>query len=188
MSYTDWPNLLNRTDVLVLDSETTGLNRTTEILELAILDTTGAIRLNTLIMPQGNIPADATAVHGITRAELEAAQAPAWPAVHAAVADLLAGAAVVCIYNAKYDVRLLGQSSARYGLRLPPFRASCLMLDYAAYRREPDLRGRGWRWHTLVAAAEREAVPIGNAHRAVGDARLALGLMRAVSGHNSSRP
>lgn len=176
----DWDELLDRSDVLVLDSETTGLNEQAEIVELAILDTTGAVRFESLIMPRGRIPRAAADVHGITRETLRRAKAPDWPAVHQQVSDLLARAALVLIYNADYDTRLLSQSAGQHGLVLPACRTRCLMLDYASRRRVP---GRdGWRWHKLTDAARYEGVPTDGAHRAAADARMTLAIVRAVAG------
>lgn len=176
----DWGELLDRDDVLVLDSETTGISESAEIIELALLDTTGAVRLDTLVMPKGHIPAAASNVHGITRQDLRKADAPAWPDVHHAVCKLLQATKVVLIYNAEYDTRLLRQTAERHGLTMPAFASRCLMLDYADYRRVPT-RKNGWRWFKLVDAARQHDIAVQDSHRAAGDARLALALMRAVA-------
>ncbi len=175
----DWQGLLDRTDVLILDSETTGFRNSSEIIELAVMDTTGAVRLDRLIMPKGRIPSAASDVHGITRADLHKADAPAWPSVHAEACELLQAADTVLIYNADFDTRLLRQTAERHGLTMPAFKARCVMLDYASYRRVPTSKP-GWRWFKLTDAARHHGVPVDNAHRAADDARLTLELMRAV--------
>ena len=45
--------LLNRTDVLVVDVETTGFGDRAEVLAVAVIDTTGRVLLDTVSMPQG---------------------------------------------------------------------------------------------------------------------------------------
>ena len=59
--------LLNRIDVLVVDVETTGLGDRAEVLAIAVIDTTGRVLLDTVSMPQGRIPTEASNVHGLTR-------------------------------------------------------------------------------------------------------------------------
>ena len=66
-----WLPLVDREDVLVLDTETTGIGSSAEVIDLAVVDTTGTVRLDTLIMPNDNIPAEASAVHGLTRRMLQ---------------------------------------------------------------------------------------------------------------------
>ena len=175
-----WLPLVDREDVLVLDTETTGLGSSAEVIDLAVIDTTGAVRLDTLIMPNDNIPADASAVHGLTRRMLEKAGAPWWPDVHGRLADVLAGANVVLIYNAEFDTRVLHQTAARHGLKLPAFSTRCVMLEYAKYRNVPGRYGDA-KWHKLLEAAAYEGVPTGGAHRALADAQMTLGLVRAVA-------
>ena len=176
-----WLPLVDREDVLVLDTETTGIGSSAEVINLAVVDTTGTVRLDTLIMPNDNIPAEASAVHGLTRRMLQRAGAPRWPAVHGRLADALAGASVVLIYNAEFDTRVLRQTAARHGqLELPEFRTRCVMLEYAKYRNVPGRYGDA-KWHKLLEAAAYEGVPTGGAHRALADAQITLGLVRAVA-------
>ena len=74
--------LLNRPDVLVVDVETTGFGDRAEVLGVALVDTAGRVRLDTVSMPQGRIPADASNVHGLTRVRLRSMGARPWPEVH----------------------------------------------------------------------------------------------------------
>lgn len=171
---------LGRSDWAILDTETTGLGPDAEIIEIAVLDSRGAPLLDTLVRPLGPIPADATRVHGITAADV--ADAPAFPAVAAILAPLLANRAAL-IYNADYDLRLLRQSAARHGLTLPRFSAQCVMLRYAEYWGEP---GRdGYRWQRLDTACQRHGIT-GSAHRARDDCRAVLGLLQVMAGGQPS--
>ena len=114
-------------------------------------------------MPNDNIPAEASAVHGLTRRMLERAGAPWWPDVHGRLADVLAGASVVLIYNAEFDTRVLHQTAARHGLKLPAFRTRCVMLEYAKYRNVPghyimEMRNGTSCWRPRRTKACRRAV------------------------------
>ena len=148
---TDWPELLDRPDVLILDSETTRLG---EIVEIAIIDTTGEAGLDRLVLPVGRISAGAASVHGITRDMLRAADAQPWPATHARAVRLLRAASAVLIYNADFDRDMLEQTAARHGRRFPRLAARYAMREYAAHCRA---RGEDGRWRPLSRAAEAEA-------------------------------
>ena len=126
--------LLDRRDVLVIDVETTGLDARAEVLAVAVIDTTGRALLDAVSWPQGQIPSDASAVHGLTRARLRSMGARPWPEVHVEVADLLRHAAAVIAWNADYDRRLLHQTAERYGLRLPSMLWCCAMEAEATTR------------------------------------------------------
>ncbi|KVN19062.1 MULTISPECIES: 3'-5' exonuclease [unclassified Burkholderia] len=121
-------------DPLFIDTETTGLDFQAEIVEIAILDRAGAVLLDTLVKPVMPIPADATAIHGITDAHV--AGAPGWASVGPQVAELLAGRLWIA-HHAAFDERLLLQTSRRHGLTLPARRLGCtigLLGDWAGRR------------------------------------------------------
>ena len=64
----------------ILDTETTGLYDDAEIVEISIIDENGGVLLDTLVKPLKPIPAEATAIHGITNEMV--ATAPTWVAIH----------------------------------------------------------------------------------------------------------
>src|SRR5690606_16006245 len=72
-------HLLDREDVLILDTETTGLGQA-EVIELSVIDTRGTVLLDTLIRPRtGVMNPYAQRVHGITLEMLT--DQPTWPEV-----------------------------------------------------------------------------------------------------------
>jgi DNA polymerase III epsilon subunit-like protein len=58
--------VLTDPDAVVLDTETTGRDRESLIVELAVQKVSGDVLVDTLLNPGEPIPADATDVHGIT--------------------------------------------------------------------------------------------------------------------------
>ena len=70
-SSTDVRDLLDRDDVLLVDTETTGLSDKAEVIEIAAIDTVGNLRLSVLSMPEGRISSGASRVNGLTRKEVE---------------------------------------------------------------------------------------------------------------------
>ncbi len=118
-------------NVVVLDTETTGLDAQAEVLEIALLSTQGEVLFDSLIRPQGPIPAAATAVHQLDAATV--AHAPTFRELYPRLAALLRKRFVV-VYNAAFDSRILDQTCARYGLlALRPAASHCAMLEYAKF-------------------------------------------------------
>ena len=162
----DWPTLLDREDVLVVDVETTGVGDRAEVVEVGIVDTTGVERLHVLSMPQSRMPRDASDIHGLTRDVLRQRDAQRWPTVHDTVVDAVAGAAVVLAWNAPFDSRLLRQTAERHGLAFPELPWRCAQQDYGGRK-------------ALVVAAVEVGLTVSDAHDALTDARRVLDILRA---------
>ena len=97
-----------KADPIFLDTETTGLDKYAEICEIAILDATGHILMDTLIRPLTPISQEASAVHGIT--DTMVANAPAFAEILPRLQKTVSNRTVL-IYNLNYDWRLLWQSA-----------------------------------------------------------------------------
>lgn len=178
----------------VLDTETTGLGRDAEICEISIIDHQGNTQIDTLVKPSKPIPADATKIHGITNEMV--ADAPTWPEIHDQVTALLSARPLV-IYNASYDLKLLEQTAASYGLNMlttnPPkgiakqqvwgeHGVHCAMLTYAEFYGEWNNSRNDYKWQRLGNAAKQQGVELdGTAHRALYDCQMTLGVIQAMS-------
>ena len=145
----------------ILDTETTGARRS-EIVEIAIIDLTGNPLLNTLAKPQQRISRGATAVHGLTAADV--ADAPSFPEIYPQLVDVLSDRRVL-IYNAKFDIEVLNYCCEVY--QLPRLnleeRSACVMEWYAQWFGDWSSKYGSYRWQRL-----------GGAHRALGDCRATL--------------
>jgi DNA polymerase III subunit epsilon len=161
-----------------LDTETTGLGPEAEIVDIAVLDGSGRILLETLVRPRGPIPREATRIHGLVAADV--ASAPTWTEVHDRLCLVLEGRRVVA-YNARFDRRIVAQCCARH--RLPDrFQAwECAMLAYAAFAGGGELGAGGHRWPRLECAAAAFGVPAG-AHRAAADAAACRAVVEGIAG------
>ncbi len=150
---------------LFLDTETTGLGETAEIVEISIVDHDGSVLLDTLVRPRRSIPLDAVRIHGIT--DDMVSQAPTWlhvwPQVEAILSDRTVG-----IYNADFDLRMMKQSHQQIGLpwRMPSSRLFCIMKLYT------DFSG-ALKWQSLDAAGRQCRLTLPNSHRALDDTLLA---------------
>lgn len=168
-----------RQNALVLDTETTGLDESAEIVEISLIDCTGTVLMDTLVRPRLPIPDEASAIHGITSAMV--ANAPSWLQIRDQFLELVAGRPIV-IYNADYDTRIICQTNAAYGVPRPVLDARCAMLAYAEHWGQWDDRRSNWKWQRLTAAAEQQGViPEGQAHRSLADCRMTLGIIRAMA-------
>ncbi|HYD60556.1 MAG TPA: 3'-5' exonuclease [Noviherbaspirillum sp.] len=159
-------------NALFLDTETTGLDEGAEIIEIAILDSAGAVLLESLVRPTIPIPADATAIHGLTDADLEAA--PTWPAIAPVVAEILDRRLVVA-HNAGFDSRMLRQTCRRFGLEAPAATWLCTMQMLTEWN--------GGRWPKLGEAARLAGADLRNLprHRARYDAEICRRILVALA-------
>lgn len=158
-----------------LDTETTGLDPSAEIVEISVVDQDGKIILDTLVKPTRQIPADAIRIHGITDEMVK--NAPTWPEVWTNVTQAVTGR-YIGIYNADFDLRMVRQSHLVYGINggLQTARIFDVMKLYA------DFIG-STRWVTLDVACRRSGIPIPNTHRAREDTLL----LRALLVHIAER-
>lgn len=156
-------------DFVAVDTETTGLRVTDRPVEV------GAVRIarglvagtfQSLMDPQGPVPAEATAVHGITDADL--AGAPAVADVLRRLADFGRGA-IWLAHNAGYDAGILGMAYARAGLDGPtePVIDTC-RLARSCLPGRPNYRLEDLGRHLGLAQS--------GYHRALADADVAAGL------------
>jgi DNA polymerase-3 subunit epsilon len=102
----------------ILDTETTGTNPATDrIIEIAIVRVTpsGTVsRFATLVNPDCPIPAEATAIHGITDEDVKGA--PRFFAIAARALELLSGADLLGFCSAGFDIPLLWEEFFRTGV------------------------------------------------------------------------
>jgi DNA polymerase-3 subunit epsilon len=162
-----------------LDTETTGLERSDEIIEITIIDDDGQVIFGSLVKPSQPIPADSTRIHGITDEEVRAARA--WPVIWPEVRAALFGRLVV-IYNEEFDLRMMQQTHARY--RLPwkeKFNTFDLLKLYAEFRGEWDPNRRSYRYHSLAAAGRHCQISLPNAHRSTADTLLTRALLHHIA-------
>lgn len=167
-----------------LDTETTGLDWASEIVEICVLDHDGSVVLESLVRPTIPIPPDASRVHGIRDAMVagEPSWAETWPAVERAFAGR-----TIAIYNADYDLARMRQSHRRHGLEWhePAGPIHCVMKLYARFYGDWNPTRRSFRWQSLQQAARQCGIVLSQRHRARQDAELARAVLEYVAGHST---
>ena len=170
---------IERGDVLYLDTETTGLGTLDELVDIAAIDNSGRILLNSLIKPHRPIPADATAIHGIS--DLNVRDAPAWADVYPRFVELLANYQHVIVYNADFDQRLIRQTCSACALTVPRVSWHCAMKKYATFAGVGSSYSGGYRWHQLGQAVTQLGVNLLPDHSALADARACRAVVQAMA-------
>ena len=98
-----WDELVEREDIPILDTETTGRGARAEITKTALINTTGGEWFQSLC--RLDIPITAMRVHKI--AGRMVADAKTWPGIHKAVRKLFKQADYVLAWNADFDEWML---------------------------------------------------------------------------------
>jgi DNA polymerase III subunit epsilon len=166
------------THIWAFDTETTGHAHDARVVELAmarvcLADGTLSDARSQLLHPGVHIPADATAVHGITDAMV--ARAPSIATVlPKALAMVVASGLPMVAHNASFDLRLLRADAQRTDVTLPG--SIAVYCSLKAARKLCKVRSRG-----LQALREHYGVTVGGAaHRALGDVRTLAGVLPMI--------
>nr|AAS90610.1 conserved hypothetical protein [uncultured soil bacterium] len=179
-----WAHNLMHGDFVVLDTETTGLGPTDEVVQIGIIDSKGRTVLNTMVRPTRPVPSVVTRIHGLTNEKL--AEASPFSDLYVSLSSILAGVTVIA-YNMDFDWRMLVQSAGLYGL--PAFRTGdrqCAMKAYAQGHGMFDLKRRTYAYHKLGEACRHQKIPVVQAHDALSDARMTLALVRKMAEFHSA--
>ncbi len=170
--------MLFQPDLVILDTETTGLAWWSEAVSIAAVDRDGRVLLNTLVRPTCPIPGEATAVHGIMNRDV--ADAPTFLDVYPQVKALFQHPVV--IYNAAYDTTILHRCCAVWGLPpLPGEPPYCAMLAYAAYYGDWSDYFGSFKWKSLSSAAAYWGIT-SHAHDACEDCLATLQVLKGMAG------
>ena len=178
-----WAQRILQQPFVVLDTETTGLHDG-EIVEISIIDHSGAILLSSYVKPVGAIPRDAYEIHVIDAVTV--AEAPGWAGVARMVEQIIGGKQVI-VYNATYDRRMMHQSDEASGRGYTNWgklaRWECAMEAYAQFYGDYNDYRHSYRWQRLTAACKQQGIPEpeAKAHSALGDCLRTLALLKVMA-------
>ncbi|PHM23926.1 3'-5' exonuclease [Xenorhabdus innexi] len=162
----------------ILDTETTGLDKQAQIVEIALTDTDGKVIYQSRLRPSVPIDAEAQAVHGIALSDL--VNEPQWPQVADELISLLNSRPLI-IFNAKFDLRIIAQTAKAFSMDtrwLKQLQCRCAMdlsaLFYGATNKYGTI--------SLANAARAAGVSVkGKAHSAVVDCQTTAAVVRSIA-------
>lgn len=171
---------LLETHPVYLDTETTGMHLSAEVIEIGIIDDHANVLFDQLVKPRGKIDPAAGRIHGITDDIL--ANAPTWDTVWPKAEVVLLNKRIG-VYNVEFDLRLIKQSNNRSWLRwtLPETNFFDIMKLYARYYGDWDPVHRSFRYQSLEQAGRQCGIFLPNAHRAVDDCLLTRALLHKIA-------
>lgn len=162
---------------VIFDTETTGFDRSDEIVSIGVIDQHGKVILDTLIKPLQPIPNSER--HGITDAMVE--RAPTFPQVYPQIARALEGKLVLA-YNSAFDWRMLNQDCARHKLPLiAPLATECVMELYATFHGAWNDHYGSFTWQGLTKACITFGIPVEGEHQAAADSQMTLYVLRELA-------
>jgi len=168
---------------LFLHSKTTGAAEQSEVVEIAILDTSGMPLADELVKPKRHIRPTATMVHGITDEMVDSA--PKWAEILPKVEELLIGKKV-CIYNPATELLALRNSYQNNHNRfvLDENNFISLMDMYTRYKNERDPRSGALIAYSLEDTARLLGIDIEiiGFRRARDDAWLMRAILVTIAG------
>lgn len=165
-------DLLDKKDrYAILDTETTGLESNDQVIELSIIDLDGNVLFDSLFNPTIEVSAGAKNVHGLSNKVL--LNEPIWSEKWEEIKSILKDK-VILAYNSSFDYRLIKQTCDAFNIEFIDFNTKCLMRLYSEYI-EYD------RWISLQKAYEMEVGDIIQTHRALGDCRMCLEIIKSIA-------
>jgi DNA polymerase III epsilon subunit-like protein len=173
---------------VILDTETTDLGG--YLVQIAVIDTAGAVLLDTLVNPQVPISPGAQRIHGLS--DTDVASAPAFWQISGQLLALLRGRRVVT-YNAAFDRAILRNEFQRLGAE--QIRRSGRRKRSERYIWEWE-RGMHWRCAMELYATwwgdwsdyhgNYKWQPLWGDHTALGDARACLRVVERMAGKETT--
>lgn len=163
-------------DTLIIDTETTGLTGTDQVIELAVINGLGHILMDVRVKPTVVINHYAEQVHGISAESLR--NMPLWPQYHTQFSRLIENKRLIA-FNSPFDTRLLEQTADAHGLPLRVEAGGCAM------QLSVDRFGSTNSYGTISLSNATRAAGVsfqGKAHSALGDALTTLALIRQIGG------
>ncbi len=166
---------LIRSDLVVLDVETTGLSPFAgdRVCEVGIVQARGSqvqSTYQTLVNPERPISPGAARVNGLS--DEQVSQAPCFAEIAHQVLDLLDGALLLC-HNAPFDLGFMKSEFSRLGLAFQPAGVIDTLVLARRYFRFSS--------NSLASLAYRFGVETPASHRALGDALTTLYVFNAIS-------
>ena len=169
------PKCLRDRRVIIVDVETTGFKASADrVIEVGLLwieSGEEVMGLSKLCNPGLDLPADIVKLTGITQEEVN--EASPFSVIADFLIDTLESPSVVIAYNSRFDFGFLRAEVSRCGKKL---NISDLVIDPLPWVRSED---KGMKCG-LSVAAQRRGVKVKDAHRALSDCHMTVGVLNTV--------
>lgn len=179
--YKSFINMLSDQDYFVVDTETTGLKKPAEIVDIAIVRRDGALIFESLVKPFFPIPHEAEAIHGISNDMVKDART--WTELRPILQEILSGQTIIT-YNATFDRSMFHLSDEARSLKHHDWQGEsrwfCAMLAFAERFGEYDNYHSNYRWKKLSEAVNFYQCDSLDAHRAASDALMTYDICRCM--------
>jgi DNA polymerase-3 subunit epsilon len=167
----------HKNQYVIMDTETTGLNRNDVVIQIGIIDLDGNELLNSFVKPtkRKRISAEATAIHGISMSNL--ANAPTFAELKPRIDKIISGKTIL-IYNAEFDEKLIEQTCTQDACFSPHLQAQCIMQHYSWFVGQWSDYHLGYKYQKLP----------GGDHSAIGDCHATLSVITKMAKADLSLP
>jgi DNA polymerase-3 subunit epsilon len=173
---------LHTEGTVLLDTETTGLETTDTVIELAVISTTqGTKLLNTRIQTDQPIKQEANYRHGLRNSDL--LSAPPFAEVWADLSALLKQTQTIICYNADFHRERLIWTAQHEGFAFPQVDWQCLMNRYATFygKVRKDDPVDPFQWQALSEACKQQGTEGGQSPRSLAQVQRARRLLQALA-------
>jgi DNA polymerase-3 subunit epsilon len=163
-----------------IDTETTGLDKNAEIVEIAIVDHDGKVLMEDLIRPSVSIPPETSRVHHITDEMVK--NAKTWPVLWPTIRSNIFGRPLA-FYNEVFDMRMIRQTHQKFSPTpwRENFKTFCVMKLYAQFVGDWDSYHNRFRYFKLEQAGKTCGLTHLNTHRAAEDTLLTRELLHFIA-------
>lgn len=163
--------------ICYLDIETTGLSVDDEVLQVAIINDSGDVLLDTLVKPiHKNEWPEAEQIHGISLKDVS--NAPMFKDISPQIAECLFNKEVV-IYNAEFEMQFL-EKELKHASEV-----HCCMMEFAIHYAEWHDYHQDFVWQTLDTAADHvlHDWQADKQHSALGDCKATRSVWQYLTRH-----
>lgn len=164
-------------DILILDTETTGLDDSDQVLELCIIDANERVLFDKRFNPSVEISRGASRVHKIKKEDLK--NADTYKQHHDQIMNILKDR-ILIIFNAAFDTRLIQQTAEAHGCEytLDHDLTYCAMIAAAERYGSTNMYGSiSLRDASYEAKIDKSEIKV---HSAYGDTLLTLRTLKSM--------
>jgi DNA polymerase-3 subunit epsilon len=166
--------LAHKDEWVIMDTETTGLETTDEVVQIGILSLDGNVLFDSILKPEIEMSKASIEKTGLLPEMLK--DAPSYPDVSDALGMVLNGKKVMT-YNVDFDRKLLFQTAKRYKLAPPAIVGwECAMLKYSSFCGEWWKSKKSYKWQPLPFSK----------HEAIEDCFAVLDLLYRLASYKLS--